>query len=74
MKKTQMLSFIQEINTPCRTTDITSRFEMSAYQARYYLMRLEKDGKIRRTPFRRGVRTLWEVAREKEKHQKYIVT
>ncbi|WP_236942393.1 FaeA/PapI family transcriptional regulator, partial [Escherichia sp. MOD1-EC6158] len=22
MKKTQILSFIQEINTPCRTTDI----------------------------------------------------
>lgn len=69
MKKTQMLSFIQEINTPCRTADIASRFEMSAYQARYYLMCLEKEGKIRRTPLRRGARTLWEIAREKEKYQ-----
>ncbi|HAR9363536.1 TPA: FaeA/PapI family transcriptional regulator [Salmonella enterica subsp. enterica serovar Saintpaul] len=69
MKKTQILSFIQEINTPCRTTDISSHFDMSTYQARHYLMCLEKEGKIRRTPLRRGVRTLWEAARETEKHQ-----
>ncbi|HGG2483329.1 TPA: FaeA/PapI family transcriptional regulator [Escherichia coli] len=68
MKKTQILSFIQEINTPCRTTDISSHFDMSTYQARHYLMCLEKEGKIRRTPLRRGARTLWEVIRETEKH------
>ena len=68
MKKTQILSFIQEINTPCRTADISSHFDMSAYQARHYLMCLEKEGKIRRTPLRRGARTLWEVVRETEKH------
>ncbi|EPL0050664.1 TPA: hypothetical protein IBV03_003071 [Escherichia coli] len=68
MKKTQILSFIQEINTSCRTTDISSHFDMSTYQARHYLMCLEKEGKIRRTPLRRGARTLWEVERETEKH------
>lgn len=68
MKKTQILSFIQEINTPCRTTDISSHFDMSTYQARHYLICLEKEGKIRRTPLRRGARTLWEVVRETEKH------
>ena len=68
MKKTQILSFIQEINTPCRTTDISSQFDMSTYQARQYLMCLEKEGKIRRTPLRRGASTLWEVVRETEKH------
>ncbi|EFB1327529.1 TPA: FaeA/PapI family transcriptional regulator [Escherichia coli] len=68
MKKKQILDFIQEIKTSCRTTDIASRFEMSAYQARHYLMCLEKEGKIRRTPLRRGARTLWEVARETEKY------
>ena len=68
MNKKQILDFIQEIKTPCRTTDIASRFEMSAYQARHYLMCLEKEGKIRRTPLRRGARTLWEVARETEKY------
>ena len=68
MKKKQILSFIQEINTPCRTTDISSHFDMSTYQARHYLMCLEKEGKIRRTPLRRGASTLWEVVRETEKH------
>ena len=68
MKKTQILSFIQEINTPCRTTDISSHFDMSTYQARHYLMCLEKEGKLRRTPLRRGASTLWEVVRETEKH------
>ncbi|ECT9924421.1 hypothetical protein CXI67_24435 [Salmonella enterica subsp. enterica serovar Typhimurium] len=68
MKKKQILDFIQEINTPCKTTDIATHFKMSAYQARYYLMCLEKEGKIRRTPLRRGVRTLWEVVRETRKH------
>ncbi|EPV6008803.1 FaeA/PapI family transcriptional regulator [Escherichia coli] len=68
MKKTQILSFIQETNTPCRTTDIPSHFDMSTYQARHYLMCLEKEEKIRRTPLRRGASTLWEVVRETEKH------
>ncbi|EEC7392848.1 FaeA/PapI family transcriptional regulator [Escherichia coli] len=68
MKKTQILSFIQETNTPCRTTDISSHFDMSTYQARHYLMCLEKEEKIRRTPLRRGASTLWEVVRETEKH------
>ncbi|END9457159.1 FaeA/PapI family transcriptional regulator [Escherichia coli] len=68
MKKTQILSFIQETNTPCRTTDISSHFDMSTYQARHYLMCLEKEEKIRRTPLRRGASTLWEVVREIEKH------
>ncbi|HAV9945852.1 TPA: hypothetical protein JLR76_004514 [Escherichia coli] len=69
MKKEQILDFIQEIKTPCRTTDIASHFEMSAYQAHHYLMYLEKEGKIRRTPIRRGARTLWVVAGETEKWQ-----
>ncbi|ENU7822870.1 FaeA/PapI family transcriptional regulator [Escherichia coli] len=68
MKKTQILSFIQETNTPCRTTDISSHFDMSTYQARHYLMCLEKEEKIRRTPLRRDASTLWEVVRETEKH------
>lgn len=68
MKKKQMLDFIQEIKTPCRTTDIASRFKMSSYQDRHYLMCLEKEGKIRRTPLRRGATTLWQVAKETEKY------
>ncbi|MBB7296054.1 FaeA/PapI family transcriptional regulator [Escherichia coli] len=68
MKKAQILAFITNIKTPCRTTDVAIHFEMSTYQARHYLMALEKEGKIRRTPLRRGARTLWEEVRETEKH------
>ncbi|WP_244568673.1 FaeA/PapI family transcriptional regulator [Escherichia coli] len=57
-----------EIQGASLTSDIASRLEMSAYQARHYLMCLEKEGKIGRTPLRRGARTLWEVARETEKY------
>ncbi len=38
MKKKLILNFIQEINAPCQTTEIAIRFDMSAYQARHYLM------------------------------------
>ncbi|UMS19635.1 hypothetical protein AOY83_22535 [Escherichia coli] len=69
MNKKQILDFIEDMNTPCKTTEIAIRFGMSAYQARYYLLCLEKEGKIRRTPLRRGVCTLWEVSRETEKYQ-----
>ncbi|MEC9883298.1 FaeA/PapI family transcriptional regulator [Escherichia marmotae] len=59
MKKKQILAFIEDINTPCKTSEIAIRFDMSTYQARHYLLCLEKEGKIRRTPLRRGASTLW---------------
>lgn len=61
MKKKQIQDFIDDMNIPCKTTEIAIRFDMSVYQARYYLMCLEKEGKIRRSPLRRGARTLWET-------------
>lgn len=69
MPKKQILTFIKDINTPCKTTEVATRFDLSAYQARYYLMSLEKEGEIRRTPLRRGASTLWEVVRGTEKNQ-----
>lgn len=45
MKKEQILDFVQDINTPCKTAEIAMRFNMSVYQARYYLTCLEKEGK-----------------------------
>ncbi|WP_089639628.1 FaeA/PapI family transcriptional regulator [Escherichia coli] len=69
MKKEQILDFIHEIKTPCRTTDIATHFKMSVYQARHYLMCLEKEKKIRRTPLHRGARTLWEVVRKTKHHE-----
>ncbi|EBY9595848.1 FaeA/PapI family transcriptional regulator [Escherichia coli] len=63
MKKKQILAFIEDINTPCKTSEIAIRFDMSTYQARHYLLCLEKEGKIRRTPLRRGASTLWMALR-----------
>ncbi|EKG7896023.1 FaeA/PapI family transcriptional regulator [Salmonella enterica] len=59
-----ILSFIQSATAPCRTSEIFEYFGLSAYQARHYLLSLEKEGKIRRTPFRRGAKTLWETTRQ----------
>ncbi|MBN6398164.1 hypothetical protein JZM25_23125 [Escherichia coli] len=57
--KMQIYSFILNSSSPCQTTEIASSFALSSYQARHYLLCLEKEGKIRRTPPRRGTRTLW---------------
>ncbi|MBB9620964.1 hypothetical protein FSJ98_024875, partial [Escherichia coli] len=43
----------------------TLSISWSHYQARYYLMTLDREKKIRRTPLRQGARTLWGVLREK---------
>ncbi|EFA8581687.1 hypothetical protein C1098_004695 [Escherichia coli O157] len=49
----------------CTTREIADATGISAYQARYYLMTLDREKKIRRTPLRQGARTLWGVLREK---------
>ncbi|MCW3227930.1 FaeA/PapI family transcriptional regulator [Escherichia coli] len=59
--KDNILTFLTELKTPYRTTEIAIHFGLSAYQARYYLMTLEKEGKIKRSPVRRGASTLWEM-------------
>nr|ADJ58049.1 AfaF [Escherichia coli] len=59
--KDNILTFLTELKTPCRTTEIAIHFGLSAYQARYYLMNLEKEGRIKRSPVRRGASTLWEM-------------
>lgn len=56
-----ILSFIQNVELPCGTSDIAVHSGLSIYQARHYLLSLEKAGKIRRSPLRRGARTLWET-------------
>ncbi|HEP0228546.1 TPA: F1845 fimbrial adhesin operon transcriptional regulator DaaF, partial [Escherichia coli] len=56
-----MLSYFGEINAPCRTSEVAEHLGVSAYQARHYLQCLEKEGKIKRSPVRRGASTLWEI-------------
>ncbi|HGB1098993.1 TPA: FaeA/PapI family transcriptional regulator [Salmonella enterica subsp. enterica serovar Enteritidis] len=65
MKKKQILAFIENIKIPCKTSEIAIHFGMSTYQARHYLLCLEKERKIRRTPLRRGASTLWMAIRTK---------
>ncbi|EEE8967947.1 winged helix-turn-helix transcriptional regulator [Salmonella enterica subsp. enterica serovar Typhimurium] len=57
--KLNVLSYIQKAKHPCSTTEIAAHCGISIYQARYYLMCLEKEGIIKRSPLRRGARTLW---------------
>ncbi|EAV2220369.1 hypothetical protein C6Y61_22860 [Salmonella enterica] len=61
--KTKILNFILEIKKTYKTTEIAAHFGLSVYQARYYLMSLENDGVIRRSPLHRGVSTLWETVK-----------
>ncbi|EEZ1299116.1 dolichol monophosphate mannose synthase [Escherichia coli] len=49
------------MNAPCRTSEVAEHLGVSAYQARHYLQCLEREGKIKRSPVRRGASTLWEI-------------
>ncbi|HAX5209937.1 TPA: hypothetical protein JZG45_004855 [Escherichia coli] len=62
MMKVKVLHYIQEKRLACSTRDIAVQCGISAYQARYYLVCLEKEGRISRTPFCKGARTLWKVS------------
>ncbi|HBB9157383.1 FaeA/PapI family transcriptional regulator [Escherichia coli] len=56
--KDKVLYFILKTSSPCRTSNIAIHFRLTVYQARDYLLCLEKEGKIRRTPLHRYSRTL----------------
>ncbi|GDM21675.1 FaeA/PapI family transcriptional regulator [Escherichia coli] len=60
--KDRILSYAGKINSPCRTAEIASHFGLSAYQARHYLLSLEQEGKIKRSPVRRGASTTWQLS------------
>lgn len=61
INKDKILYFILKTPIPCRTSDIAVHFGLTAYQARYYLLCLEKEGKISRSPLRRGTPVLWKA-------------
>lgn len=64
--KEEILYFILKKQPPCKTSDIAIHFGLSVYQARYYLMSLEKEGKISRTPPHRGASVLWRAIKKDE--------
>ncbi|ENR9634279.1 FaeA/PapI family transcriptional regulator [Escherichia coli] len=65
--KNSILSFILEKESLQRTQNIAEHFGLSAYQARYYFMELEKEGKVKRSPLRRGSSILWIATPRTEK-------
>ena len=42
------------------------RWQVTDYQARYYLLLLEKAGMVQRSPLRRGMATYWFLKGEKQ--------
>ena len=61
-RKNDILSNFGEIDAPFRTSEVAEHLGVSAYQARHYLQCLEREGKIKRSPVRRGASTLWEIS------------
>ncbi len=57
--KNSILSFLLEKEDFQKTADIADHFGLSVYQARHYLMELKKEGKVKRSPLRRGSSVLW---------------
>lgn len=43
------------------TTDVADMLKTTDYQARYHLLRLLMEGKVKRSNLRRGAKTLWEI-------------
>ncbi|HCR3450465.1 TPA: hypothetical protein ON570_004107 [Citrobacter werkmanii] len=44
---------------PCRTSDVGGRFGLSVYQARYYLLQLCRENKVRQLNAGKGNPALW---------------
>lgn len=42
-----------------KTADIAEVLKITDYQARYYLLKMEKEGEVYRTPLQRGKSTYW---------------
>ncbi|MEF3995475.1 S/F1C fimbrial major subunit operon transcriptional regulator [Escherichia coli] len=42
-----------------KTAEIAEALAVTDYQARYYLLLLEKEGMVQRSPLRRGMATYW---------------
>ncbi|EFA4518115.1 pilus assembly protein [Escherichia coli] len=42
-----------------KTADIAEVLKITDYQARYYLLKMEEEGEVYRTPLQRGKFTYW---------------
>ena len=54
--KNEILEFLNRHNGG-KTAEIAEALAVTDYQARYYLLLLEKEGMVQRSPLRRGMAT-----------------
>ena len=62
--KNEILEFLNRHNGG-KTAEIAEALAVTDYQARYYLLLLEKEGVVQRSPLRRGMATYWLLKGEK---------
>lgn len=63
--KNEILEFLNRHNGG-KTAEIAEALAVTDYQARYYLLLLEKAGMVQRSPLRRGMATYWFLKGEKQ--------
>ncbi|EFK4133836.1 S/F1C fimbrial major subunit operon transcriptional regulator [Escherichia coli] len=54
----EIMGFLSRHNVG-KTAEIAEALAVTDYQARYYLLLLEKEGVVQRSPLRRGMATYW---------------
>ena len=65
--KEQIYLFLLDKKESQRTSNIAHCLGLSVYQARHYLMKLEAEGKIKRSPPRWGGHTSWAIVCQADK-------
>ncbi|AQZ79617.1 pilus assembly protein [Escherichia coli] len=66
--KNEILEFLNR-HDGGKTAEIAEALAVTDYQARYYLLLLEKAGMVQRSPLRRGMATYWLLKGEKQAGQ-----
>ncbi|WP_157835946.1 S/F1C fimbrial major subunit operon transcriptional regulator [Escherichia coli] len=61
----EIMGFLSRHNVG-KTAEIAEALAVTDYQARYYLLLLEKEGMVQRSPLRRGMATYWFLKGEKQ--------
>ncbi|WP_032241830.1 FaeA/PapI family transcriptional regulator [Escherichia coli] len=56
--KNETMKYLNNHNVG-KTSEIAEALGVTTYQARYYLLLLEKSGLVQRSPLRRGRATYW---------------
>ncbi len=66
--KNEILEFLNR-HDGGKTAEIAEALAVTDYQARYYLLLLEKARMVQRSPLRRGMATYWLLKGEKQAGQ-----